>query len=162
MRVIRFCGDGFSAIRMGAFDASDTPIARVGLGEKSGDLGDGFGRGAVAEFNVLPVLWVSGPQWLPLGGLAPLSGSVNRYSLESETVQPGRALNWPVNIRGAVNRESGEFAGLTEANGQNSDGSARPGRRRFQPQNRAGTQIVANVWDNALAQTARESAIEGG
>lgn len=67
-RVIKFSVDGFSAIPTQNFDAPDAPIALVGLGEKSGDLGDGFGRGAVAEFHVLPVLWVSGPQRLPLCG----------------------------------------------------------------------------------------------
>ena len=45
-------------------------VLPVGLGEKSGDLGDGVGRSLVAEVHVLPVLWVSGPQRLPLGGLA--------------------------------------------------------------------------------------------
>lgn len=39
--------DGSSAIRTGAFDAPNAPIALVGLGEKRGDLGDGVGRGAV-------------------------------------------------------------------------------------------------------------------
>jgi hypothetical protein len=69
-RVIKFSVDGFSAIRLGEFDAPDAPVALVGLGEKSGDLGDGLGRSAVAVFHVLPVLLVSGPQRLPLGGLA--------------------------------------------------------------------------------------------
>lgn len=66
----KFSVDGFSAIRTGAFDAPNTPVALVGLSEKSGDLGDGLCRGAVAELHVLSVLWVSGPQRLPLGGLA--------------------------------------------------------------------------------------------
>jgi hypothetical protein len=69
-RVIKFSVDGFSAIRLGEFDAPDAPVALVGLGEKSGVLGDGLGRSAVAVFHVLPVLLVSGPQRLPLGGLA--------------------------------------------------------------------------------------------
>jgi len=51
-----------------------------------------------------------------------LSGSVNRYSREFETVQPGYALNRPVNKRGPVNGENGEFEGLREANGLNHDG----------------------------------------
>ena len=43
----------------------------------------------------------------------------------SKTARPGYALNRPVNKRGAVNRENGEFGGLKEANGLNHDGSAR-------------------------------------
>ena len=36
--------------------------------------------------------------------------------------QPGSALNQPVNKTQAVNRETGEFGGLSEANGLNHDG----------------------------------------
>jgi hypothetical protein len=42
--------------------------------------------------------------------------SVNRYSREFESVQPAYALNQPVNKRGPVNGENGEFEGLREAN----------------------------------------------
>jgi hypothetical protein len=55
-RVIKFSVDGFSALETWEFDSPDALVALVGLGEKSGDLGDGVGRGAVAEFHVLPVL----------------------------------------------------------------------------------------------------------
>ncbi len=96
-RVIKFSVDGFSAIRTGAFDASDAPIAIVGLGEKSGDLGDGLGRSAVAEFHVLPVLWVSGPQRLPLGGL------VRRLALSIDTHASSKLSNRGTFLTRAVN-----------------------------------------------------------
>jgi len=39
--------------------------------------------------------------------------------------------------------------------------SALPGWRRFQPENRAETQILANVWDNGRPQTAMASSKTG-
>lgn len=48
--------------------------------------------------------------------------SVNRYSREFESVQPAYALNQPVNKRGPVNGENGEFEGLREANEPNRGG----------------------------------------
>ena len=108
-RVIKFSVDGFSAIRLGEFDAPDAPVALVCLGEKSGDLGDGLGRGAVAEFHVLPVLWVSGPQRLPLGGLARrLALSIDTHA-SSKLSNRSPSFKRSVNKRGGVNRENREF-----------------------------------------------------
>lgn len=56
------------------------------MGETRGDRSDGVAGGVVAEFHALPVPWVSGPQRLPLGGLARLLLFLaNRYSREFET-----------------------------------------------------------------------------
>jgi hypothetical protein len=121
-RVIKFSVDGFSAIWMGTFDASDTPIASVGLCEKSGDLGDGFGRSAVAEFHVLPVLWASGPQRLPLGGRARrLALSIDTHA-SSKLSNRSPSLKRSVNKRGGVNRETREFERFREADELNHHG----------------------------------------
>lgn len=113
-RVIKFSVDGFSATETGELDAPDASVALVGLGEKSRDLGDGVGRGAVAEFHVLPVLWISGPQRLPLGGLARrLALSIDTHA-SSKLSNRGPFLKRSVNKRGAVNRDNREFERMRE------------------------------------------------
>ena len=91
-RIIKFSVAGFSAIRMGIFDAPDAPLALVDLAEKSGDLGDGINRDEVAEFHVLPVLRVSRPTTASAGRSGTSSGSVDRYSRQfiGDLSQPGR------------------------------------------------------------------------
>jgi hypothetical protein len=56
------------------------------------------------------------PQWSNLPDLSIALGS------SSKIARPGYALNRPVNKRGAVNGENGEFGGFSEANEQNHDG----------------------------------------
>jgi hypothetical protein len=97
-------------------------VLPVGLGEKSGDLGDGVGRSLVAEVHVLPVLWVSGPQRLPLGGLARRLALLMDTQAGSKLSNLGPDLKNRVNKRGCVNGENGEFWGLREANEANHGG----------------------------------------
>jgi len=75
---------GFWRVVVGGFDAPDAPVALVSGGQKLGDVSGSIARGAISEIH--------GRRYIrPTTAFASrpgaLSGSVNRYSAEFESVQ---------------------------------------------------------------------------
>jgi hypothetical protein len=158
-RVIKFsvdgCGRGFCA----RFDAPGAPVTLVSAGQKLSNFGDGIARRAVSEIHVCRSFR---PTTASASRPRALSGSVNRYSREFESVQPGR-------LSGSACQQTRTCQGRKRRvwrveRGQRAEPwrlRARPGWRHFQPENRAGTQILANVWDNGQPPTAMASSKTG-
>lgn len=85
VRVSKFSVDGFWLAWAIGFDARGTLVTPVGLSKKSSDLSDSVARWVVSEFHVLPVLYIR-PTTASAWRTGALSGSVNRYSREFESV----------------------------------------------------------------------------
>jgi hypothetical protein len=118
-RDIKFSVDGFGRVAAGRFDVPGAPVALVSDGQELSNLGDSVARWSISEIHVCRSFR---PTTASASRPGALSGAVNRYSREFESVQPAYVLNRPVNKRRPVNGENGEFGGLREADEPNHDG----------------------------------------
>ena len=108
----------FSSVIGGYLDPPGAAGARISSGQEPRDFSNGIACRAVSEIHVCHSFRPTTASALRPGASsgASIDVSVNRYSREFEFVQPGYALNRPVNKRGPVNGENGEFEGKRQSN----------------------------------------------
>ena len=158
-RVIKFSIDSFWGDSVVRFDAPGAPVAQVRDGEQPGNLGDSIAGRSISEIHGRRSFR---PTTASASRPGASSGSVNRYSSEFESVQPAGLSGSACQQTRTCQRRKRRVWRVQR--GQRTQPwwlRAWPGWRRFQTENRAETQIVANVWDNRRPQRAVASSKTG-